>query len=160
MLRMFLVLTLLTGAVYPLVVTAIAKLIAPHASRGSLIEHKGSIVGSSLIAQKFKDPKYFWPRPSFNDYKLPSGGSNYALTNAQLKKSVDERGNVPVDLLFASGSGLDPHISLNAAIFQIDRIAEARHIKKDALQRLIEEYTTFSYVNVLMLNIALDELHE
>lgn len=164
--RMFICLTLLTGIAYPLLVTGIAKLIAPSLSQGSLIEHKGHIIGSQLIAQKFKDPKYFWPRPSFIDYKpLPSGGSNFALTNALLKKAVDERksglsknSEIPNELLFASGSGLDPHISLNGALFQIDRIAKARNFNKDAIHRLIQENTTYSYVNVLMLNLALDEM--
>lgn len=160
--RMLLCLTILTGVAYPLAVTIVAKIIAPHASRGSLIEHNGNIVGSQLIAQKFKDPKYFWPRPSFIDYKpLPSGGSNFALTNALLKKAVDERkknGELPNELLFASGSGLDPHISLNAAIFQIDRIAQNRNLNKETIHHLIEKNTTYSYVNVLMLNLALDDL--
>lgn len=160
--RMFLCMTLLTGVFYPLLVTVVAKLIAPHASRGGLIEHKGKIVGAQLIAQKFKDPKYFWPRPSFIDYKpLPSGGSNFALTNALLKKAVDERkktGEVPTELLFASGSGVDPHISLNAAISQIDRIAQSRKLNKDTIHRLIQENMTYSHLNVLMLNIALDEM--
>lgn len=160
--RIFTVLTLLTGVIYPLLVTGVAKLIAPHTSQGGLIEHKGATIGAELIAQKFKDPKYFWPRPSFIDYKAsPSGGSNFALTNALLKKAVDDRNktkDTPLELLFTSGSGLDPHISLNTAIFQIDRIAEARHIKKDVILELIQKNITFSYVNVLMLNLALDDL--
>ena len=167
--RMFIILTLLTGAIYPLFITAVAKIIAPHASRGGLIEHNGAIVGAQLIAQNFKDPKYFWPRPSFINYKpLPSGGSNYALTNALLKKAVDARkaalsksGEVPNELLFTSGSGLDPHISLNAAIAQIDRVAKTRNFneeKKALIHRLIQENKTYSYVNVLMLNIALDSI--
>lgn len=158
--RMFLCMTLLTGVAYPLAVTVVAKLIAPHASRGGLIEHKGNIIGAELIVQKFKDPQYFWPRPSFIDYKpLPSGGSNFALTNALLKKAVDERkkAGVPNELLFASGSGLDPHISLNAAISQIDRIAQSRKLNKDTIHRLIQENMTHSYLNVLLLNIALDD---
>lgn len=159
MIRMFIFLTILTGGIYPLLITGVAKIIAPHASRGSLIEHKGRIVGSKLIAQGFKDPKYFWPRPSFVDYNpLPSGGSNWALTNAKLKKAVDERKAhiVPNELLFASGSGLDPHISIDAAIFQADRIATARNKDKAIILRLIQDHS--SYVNVLMLNLALDDL--
>lgn len=159
--RMFICLTLLTGVAYPLLITAVAKLIAPHASRGGLIEHKGAIVGAQLIGQNFKDPKYFWPRPSFIDYKpLPSGGSNFALTNAKLKNAVEERKkqDLPNELLFTSGSGVDPHISLNAAIFQIDRIAKSRNFSKDAVLHLIQENATYSYVNVLMLNIALDKM--
>lgn len=164
--RMFIALTLLTGAIYPLFITAVAKLIAPHASKGGLIEHNGALVGAELIAQKFKDPKYFWPRPSFIDYKpLPSGGSNYALTNALLKKAVDERKTIfpeaPNELLFASGSGIDPHISLNAAISQVDRIVKARNFneeRKDRIHHLIQKNKSYSYVNVLMLNIALDNI--
>jgi K+-transporting ATPase ATPase C chain len=167
MIRLFIYLTVLTGIVYPLLVTGIAYTLAPRLSQGSLIESKGQVIGSSLIAQGFKDPKYFWPRPSFVNYNpLPSGGSNLGPTNILLKEAVESRrknlistgSEIPSELLYASGSGLDPHISIDSALFQINRIAKLRGITPEALQKMIHEHTEFHYVNVLHLNLALDKL--
>ena len=131
------VLTLVTGIVYPVVVTAIAQLVFSHQANGSLIVKDGKVLGSALIGQPFDDPKYFWGRPSatspFGYNAASSSGSNLSPTNPALVKSVQERvdalraadpGNtapVPVDLVTASGSGLDPHISPAAALYQVNR---------------------------------------
>lgn len=173
---------ILTGLIYPLILTGIAKLTMPHQANGSLITSKGKIVGSSLIAQKFESDSYFWPRPSAVDFNtLASGGSNLGPTSFVLQETVKLRrdkllkangsnaiDSVPSDLLFASGSGLDPHISLRSAYFQIDRIAGSRkfdeHDKK-SLSDLIGSMAIYPYgflgpviVNVLELNLALDGL--
>ncbi len=158
-LRLFLLMSVLTGVIYPVFVTGIAKVLFPRLSSGSLIERQGKIVGSELIAQSFKDPKYFWPRPSFTNYEtVPSSGSNYGPTNAHLKKMVEERKGLPGELIFNSGSGLDPHISLSTARFQISRIAKARNIPVEKLEHLIQtQLINGSYINVLNTNMALDE---
>jgi len=175
----FLVLTLLTGIVYPLLVTAFAQLF-PNAAAGSVIERDGKAVGSALIGQPFSEPKYFWSRPSATS-PMPyngasSSGSNLGPTNKALADAVADRvkalrdadpGNeapVPADLVTASGSGLDPHISPQAAQYQIARVARARHVSEDALRRLVAAHTegrTLGFlgeprVNVLELNLALD----
>jgi K+-transporting ATPase ATPase C chain len=172
-LRIYLILTLLTGILYPLAITGVAQLLFPKQANGSRIAENGKLIGSDLLVQKFESPRYFWPRPSSADYAtVPSGASNKGPTSADLKKSIDERRakfgkDAPVDLLTASGSGLDPHISPEAARFQIVRVAAARNIS-------IQEVTTFvdltieepqlgflgeRRVNVLKLNLALDQLH-
>ena len=180
--RFLLWMTLLTGIIYPFVITAIGQIAMKHAASGSLLEHKGKVVGSSLIAQKFESEKYFWPRPSANDYNgLASGGSNLGPTSADLKKAIEKRkaailkahsgtdaSKIPPELLFASGSGLDPHISPEAADFQIDRIAKARGLGKEDIKKLVQNNTQGPFlqflgppcVNVLTLNIALDELSQ
>jgi K+-transporting ATPase ATPase C chain len=174
------VMTVLTGVVYPVVVTAIAQLVFPHQANGSLIVKDGKIVGSALIGQPFDDPKYFWGRPSatspFGYNAGASSGSNLSPTNPALVKSVQERvdalraadpGNtaaVPVDLVTASGSGLDPHISPAAALYQVNRVAKARKREPDAVRELVDRHTErrqFGFlgeprVNVLALNLALD----
>ncbi|PYN93049.1 MAG: potassium-transporting ATPase subunit C [Candidatus Rokuibacteriota bacterium] len=174
------VLTVVTGVVYPMVVTAIAQLIFPHQANGSLIVKDGKVVGSALIGQPFDDPKYFWGRPSatspFGYNAASSSGSNQSPTNPDLIKAVQSRvealraadpGNaapVPVDLVTASGSGLDPHISPAAALYQVQRVAKARKMDAGAVQQLVEQHTegrTFGVlgerrVNVLALNLALD----
>jgi K+-transporting ATPase ATPase C chain len=171
-LRIYLVLTLLTGIIYPLAMTGVAQLLFPKQANGSRIIENGKVVGSDLIAQKFESPRYFWPRPSSADYAtVPSGASNKGPTSADLKKSIDERrakfGNdAPVDLLTASGSGLDPHISPEAARLQIARVAAARNISIQKITTLvyqtIEEpqlgFLGESRVNVVRLNRALDQL--
>ncbi len=183
-LRMFLWLTLLTGIVYPLVVTTIAQLTMKQKADGDFLSVNGKIVGSRLIAQKFQNDKYFWPRPSSTDYNtLPSGGSNLGPTSTALQKAVVERKEailktqgaakdtpIPSELLFASGSALDPHISPATAQFQIDRILKARNLDntsgRAAINNLITKLTVNRqfgfigdpYINVLELNIALDEL--
>jgi K+-transporting ATPase ATPase C chain len=169
-LRIFIVLTLLTGVIYPLAITGIAQLLFPRQANGSRIIEQDKLVGSDLIAQKFEDPKYFWPRPSAADYAtVASGASNKGPTSADLKKSIEERRekfgkDAPVDLLTASGSGLDPHISPEAARSQIPRIAAARNMSISKLSALINqtiEPPQFGFlgeprVNVLHLNRALD----
>jgi potassium-transporting ATPase KdpC subunit len=174
------VLTVVTGVVYPLVVTGIAQLLFPHQANGSLIVKDGKVLGSALIAQPFDDPKYFWARPSatspFPNNAGASSGSNLSPTNPALIKAVQDRvdalraadpGNtsrVPVDLVTASGSGLDPHISPAAALYQLPRVAKARGMSEDAVRALVDKNTEGRQlgflgeprVNVLLLNLALD----
>jgi K+-transporting ATPase ATPase C chain len=171
-LRIYIVLTLLTGIIYPLAITGVAQLLFPRQANGSRILAQEKLVGSDLIAQKFESPRYFWPRPSAADYAtVASGASNKGPTAADLKKSIDERrqkfgAHAPVDLLTASGSGLDPHISPEAALSQIPRVAAARHIPADKIVSLvgkIAEAPQLGFlgeprVNVLRLNRALDQL--
>jgi K+-transporting ATPase ATPase C chain len=175
-LKMFAILTLLTGFLYPLLITAVAQISFPHKAQGSLISKDDQRVGSLLIGQKFEDPKYFWGRPSAVDYNpLPSGGSNLGPTSSALKEAVEKRkaalrggeeGEIPVDLLFASGSGLDPHISPQAAQFQVNRVAKNRGIDPAVLVALIKSHTEGRSwgvlgeprVNVLRLNLALDDI--
>jgi K+-transporting ATPase ATPase C chain len=179
---LFLVLTLLTGVVYPLVVTGISQVTFPGASAGSVIEKDGKPVGSRLIGQSFSDPKYFWSRPSATSPQpynaIASSGSNQGPLNPALTDAVKLRvealraadpGNaaaVPVDLVTASGSGLDPDISVAAANYQAARIARVRGLTPDALQKLIDAHTQGRLlgvlgeprVNVLEVNLALDAL--
>lgn len=178
--------TFLTGLVYPLVVTGIAQLIFPHQANGSLIEQNGQVVGSELIGQPFDDPVYFWGRPSatgtfpYNAFDAAtltgSSGSNYGPLNPALFEMVeaqvaalqaadpDNTAPIPVDLVTASASGLDPHISVAAAIYQIPRVAAARNMSEAELRDLVNQYTEGRQlgflgeprVNVLQLNLALD----
>jgi K+-transporting ATPase ATPase C chain len=179
-LRMLAVLTALTGVIYPLLVTGIARVAFPAAASGSLIEAHGRAVGSTLIGQPFDDPKYFWSRPSATSpqpYNAgASSGSNLGPLNPALVDAVTARvkalrnadpGNVapvPIDLVTASGSGLDPHISIAAAEFQLARVARVRGLPQEKLRALIDQNTegrTFGVlgeprVNILKLNLALD----
>jgi K+-transporting ATPase ATPase C chain len=179
---MLLILTVLTGLAYPLAVTGLAQLLFPHQANGSLILRDGKVIGSKLIGQYFDKPEYFWGRPSatapFPYNAAASGGSNLGPTNPALIEAVKARvaalraadpGNespVPVDLVTASGSGLDPHISPAAAFYQVKRVARARDVDEDRLKGLIDRYTEgrrFGLlgerrVNVLQLNLALDAL--
>jgi K+-transporting ATPase ATPase C chain len=171
-LRIYIVLTLLTGIFYPLAMTGIAQLLFPKQANGSKIVENGKVIGSDLLAQKFESPRYFWPRPSTADYAtVASGASNKGPTSADLKKSIDERqakfGNdAPVDLLTASGSGLDPHISPEAARSQIQRVAKARKMSIQQISALVDQATEqpqFGFlgeprVNVLRLNQTLDQV--
>ncbi|MDR3388462.1 MAG: potassium-transporting ATPase subunit KdpC [Rudaea sp.] len=174
-------LTVLTGIVYPLAVTGAAQLLFHHAANGSLIERDGKTYGSELIGQPFDDPKYFWSRPSatapFADNPSASGASNLGPNNSALADAVKQRidalraadpGNaiklVPVDLVTASGSGLDPHISPAAAKYQVARVARVRAMTEADVARLVGQATegrTFGVlgeprVNVLKLNLLLD----
>jgi len=182
-LKIFLFFTVLTGIIYPLFVTGIAQIVFPAKANGSLIVKNKQVIGSELIGQQFDSVIYFSSRPSAVSYNpLPSGGSNYGLTNARLKNLVDQRRRnfdtynqldslteIPSEMLFASASGLDPHISPEAAILQVDRIAKARNFNKEQKQELIELVNTCtekpqffllgeSRINVLMLNLKLDRI--
>lgn len=171
-LRMLIALTILTGIAYPLLVTGLGQTLFPRQAGGSLIDVGGRVVGSALVAQKFEKGIYFQSRPSAVDYNpLPSGGSNLAPTSKKLKDQVAAGRakwgeGVPQDLLFASGSGLDPHVSPEAALYQIPRVAKARGLAEDELRRLVENHIEpvqlgflgEPRVNVLMLNLALDRL--
>jgi K+-transporting ATPase ATPase C chain len=173
-------LTAVTGIAYPGLVTGIARLAFPREANGSAVVRDGRVVGSELLGQPFSDPRHFWGRPSATGPQPYNGGastgSNLAATNPVLTEAVTARvaalraadpGNpapVPVDLVTASGSGLDPHISPAAARYQAGRVARARGLPEDAVLALIAEHTegrTFGVlgeprVNVLALNLALD----
>ncbi len=172
--------TVITGVVYPLVVTGIAQVLFPVQANGSLIVRDGMVLGSTLIGQPFDDPRYFWGRPSattpFGYNAGASSGSNLSPTNPDLVKAVQGRvealraadpGNtapVPVDLVTASGSGLDPHISPAAALYQVSRVARERKFSRETVLTLVERHTEGRFwgllgeprVNVLALNLALD----
>jgi potassium-transporting ATPase KdpC subunit len=181
--KIFLFFTVLTGIIYPLFVTGIAQIVFPAKANGSLIVKNKQVIGSELIGQQFDSSIYFSSRPSVVSYNpLPSGGSNYGLTNTKLKALVTERRRgfiafnqldslteIPSEMLFASASGLDPHISPKAASLQIDRIAKARNFTAEQKQKLVEcvkantEAPQFfflgeSRINVLMLNLGLDRI--
>ncbi len=170
-LKLFLCMTVITGIFYPLVVWAGAQALFKGKAEGSLVRVNGVVAGSGLVGQKFSRPEYFWPRPSATGYDpMPSGGSNLSLTSAQLGAAVKERrkgfvrAEVPADLLFASGSGLDPHISPDAALIQCDRVAAARGVSKGDIIYLVNTVTEQRQagflgeprVNVLLLNLILD----
>ena len=182
-LKIFLFFTILTGILYPLTITGIAQVLFPDKANGSLIVNDNKIVGSELIGQQFDSVIYFTARPSAISYNpLPSGGSNYGLTNTRLKTLVEERKTrfldfnrldsltiIPSEMLFASASGLDPHISQKAALLQVERIVKARKFNSLQEQNLIQsikditEKPQFSVlgeerVNILKLNIEIDEI--
>ena len=180
-LRMLVALTVLTGIAYPLLVTGIAQLAFPRQANGSLVETGGKTVGSTLIGQPFSDPKYFWSRPSATSPQpynaMASSGSNQGPRNPALADAVKDRikalrdadpeskGAVPADLVTASGSGLDPEISVAAADFQVHRVAKARGLAEDKVRALVAANTSGrtlgvlgeARVNVLTLNLALDQ---
>lgn len=189
-LALLLLLTLLTGAIYPLVVTGIAQAVFPRQANGSLIVENGRPVGSELIGQQFDAPEYFWGRLSatgafpYNAFnaatRTGSSGSNYGPMNAALIQAARNRidaleagdpsngAPIPVDLVTASGSGLDPHISVSAAYYQVHRVAQRRGLEDAAVRALVDQYTQGrqffilgeARVNVLQLNLALDRLAE
>ncbi len=186
MLVLFVLFTVLTGVIYPVAVTGIAQVLFPHQGNGSLILKEGKAVGSELIGQAFDDPKYFWGRLSatgtfpynaFNaEHLTGSSGSNDGPLNPALLEMVTARVDalkaadpentlpLPVDLVTASSSGLDPHISVAAALYQLPRVARTRGVSEDAVRALVDQYTEgrqFFFlgeprVNVLKLNLALD----
>ena len=176
------VMILLTGIIYPLLVTIVAQVIFPHQANGSLIESRGKYLGSELIGQQFDQEGYFWGRPSTTQPSPYNGsassGSNYGPSNEELlvniqkriealKKSDPENNmSIPVDLVTYSASGLDPHISQAAALYQVPRIARQRHLSEEELQETVNLFTEgrqFGFlgeprVNILRLNLALDEI--
>jgi K+-transporting ATPase ATPase C chain len=174
---------IVTGILYPIAITAIAQIAFSDQANGSLVMRDGKLVGSALLAQQFVGTKYFWPRPSAATYGTgPTGlnagsGSNLGPTSAQLQTNVRANAKalrdaqklsadapVPADLVFASASGVDPHISPEAARFQAGRVADARGMKKDQVDALVEKFVEppqwgflgQARVNVLLLNLALD----
>ena len=181
--KFLLVMTILTGIAYPFFITGVAQLVFPAKANGSLVLKDGKIIGSRLIGQKFDSIIYFWSRPSAIGYNpVPSGASNYGPTSDTLKKQVKARSllfmsknlitdntAIPKEMIFASGSGLDPHISPEAALLQLERVAAARNLnepQKQKVKQLIkiktEEPQFFFFgeprINVFELNLALDEI--
>lgn len=184
----FVLLSLITGIIYPYLVTGIAQVAFPYQANGSVIVVDGQAVGSELIGQQFDDPKYFWGRLSatgtfpynaFNaDNLTASSGSNYGPLNPALTDMVqaridalkaadpDNTAPIPVDLVTASGSGLDPHISVAAALYQVARVARERGLSEEQVQQLVDQNTEGRQlfilgeprVNVVKLNLALDRL--
>ena len=179
-LLMLIAFTVLTGLIYPFLVTGIAQVVFPYRANGSLIQRDGKAIGSELIGQPFSSPKYFWSRPSATSpypyNAASSSGSNQGPTNPALTDAVaarikalrdadpENKAPVPVDLVTASASGLDPHISLAAAEYQVNRVAKARSVDPAKVRTLVSKYTEGRDlgflgepgVNVLKLNLALD----
>ncbi|MGZ3742509.1 MAG: potassium-transporting ATPase subunit KdpC [Pseudobdellovibrionaceae bacterium] len=177
-----LALTILTGIAYPLLVTGVSISLFKDKAQGQLVSIDGKVLASNIIAQKITSPKYFWPRPSGADYNASSSsGTNLGPTSSELKKQYEARlkvlkeihpdqGEPPQDLLFASGSGLDPEISPAAAAYQLNRVAKARNLTHEQvikLKTLVDDYTEGptlgfigeSRVNVMRLNLALDRIN-
>ena len=182
-LKFLLLMTILTGIIYPLLMTGLAQLTFPAKANGSLVKKEGKVIGSELIGQKFDTSIYFWSRPSAIGYNpIPSGASNYGPTSDTLKKQVIARRilfatknsitdilAIPKEMIFASGSGLDPHISPEAAMLQLARVATARNLDETKLQQVrqliknMTEKPQFSLfgeprINVFDLNLALDKI--
>lgn len=182
-LRIFAILVLITGVAYPLVVTLFAQLVFFDKANGSLIYQNGKVVGSRLVGQSFTDQSYFWGRPSPGGYNPTlSGGSNLGPTSAKLDSLVrtrrgefiranglDSSATVPSEMLCASGSGLDPHISLESALLQLNRVAKARSLETADRERLLHLIYKLSrpadlavgklrYVNVLELNLEINRM--
>jgi K+-transporting ATPase ATPase C chain len=180
---LFISLSILTGVLYPVVVTIIGQLAFPHQAAGSLVHRAdGTLTGSALIGQPFSDPKYFWSRPSATSDSpyngLASGGSNLGPTNPDLIKQVADRigtlqssglpAPMPADLVMASGSGLDPHITLEAALLQLPRVAKARKLEEARVYLLVQEHLEgrqlgflgVPRINVVKLNLALEKLED
>ena len=168
------------GLLYSSVATGLGQLLFPAQSNGSLIEKSQRIEGSSLVAQNFQNPRYFMSRPSAANYDpMAMSGSNLAVTNPELKAKIEQRlvdtakanhvdeNQIPSDLVTASGSGIDPHISPEAAQLQVERIAQLRHLSTQQVMNIVHQHTEskqfgllgLARVNVLELNLALDQLH-
>jgi K+-transporting ATPase ATPase C chain len=181
--RIFLFFTILTGILYPLFMTGLAQLCFPYKANGSLIMKEGKIIGSELIGQKFDSNIYFWSRPSAIGYNpVPSAASNYGPTSDTLKKlvtarrilfanenSITDMTVIPAEMVFASGSGLDPHISPQAALLQVDRVSSTRNFDPCQKQRLLQRIKDLTEspqflvlgekrINVLLLNLELDRI--
>jgi K+-transporting ATPase ATPase C chain len=182
-LKFLVLMIILTGLVYPGLVTIITSIFSPNEAQGSLVKSNGVIIGSKLIGQNFDSQKYFWSRPSFNNYNpLPSGASNLCVSNPLLINKVIQREkdfyqankikedlNIPPEMVTASASGLDPHISPTAAFLQVNRIAQARGMDRAGQDKLIDlvndltENRQFSFlgeprINVFLLNLKIDSL--
>jgi K+-transporting ATPase ATPase C chain len=180
----FFLLSVLTGIVYPLLVTGVAQLAFPEKANGSLIRSEGGSAGSELVGQPFDDPKYFWGRlsatPDFPYNSASSSGSNLGPSNPALVEAVKTRvaalqkadpentSSIPIDLMTSSGSGLDPHLSPGAAFYQVPRVARARGLSEDQVRHLVSQFIEPRQwgflgeprVNVLKLNLSLDRLRE
>jgi K+-transporting ATPase ATPase C chain len=184
-LKFLLLMTILTGIIYPVSMTGFAQLIFPYKANGSLIMKEGKIIGSELIGQKFDSSIYFWSIPSAIGYNpVPSGASNWGPVSDTLRKlvvyrqnffansnSITDKLSIPKEMVFASGSGLDPHISSEGALMQVDRIAKARHLDNTEKEKLIVKIKNLTEapqflllgeerINVLNLNIELDKIGE
>jgi K+-transporting ATPase ATPase C chain len=184
-LKFILGMTILTGIIYPLFMTGVAQVIFPSKANGSMIIKDGKVIGSALIGQKSDSAVYFWPRPSAIDYNpIPSSGSNLGPTSDKLKKQMLERRkafavknsikdttSIPIEMIFASSSGLDPHISPGAAMMQLNRVAASRNFNETQKQKVREliksrtERPQFSIlgeprINVFELNLALDKIRK
>ncbi|MGE5398235.1 MAG: potassium-transporting ATPase subunit KdpC [Chitinophagales bacterium] len=179
---LLLIMTVLTGIIYPLMVTGIAQIIFPRQADGITVKKGDETVGYQLIGQEFTSPKYFHSRPSASGYNsLSSGGSNLGPTNKELLRKVDQTAKtvrkenemlstdaVPADLVTSSGSGLDPHISPKSAYIQVNRVAKARNLSEDTVKNLVDDYTEGRQlgvlgeprVNVLLLNARLDSIND
>jgi potassium-transporting ATPase KdpC subunit len=181
--KIFALFTVLCGIAYPLLITGIAQVAFPEKANGSLIVQDNKVIGSELIGQKFDSENYFWSRPSATDYSaMPSGGSNCGPSSLKLKQLVADRTaqwmksnptsapeKIPSEMLLASASGLDPHISPKAALLQVDRIVKVRNLDDNQKQKLLKtilelsESPQFSFlgderINVLVLNLELNKL--
>ena len=177
------ILTFLTGIIYPIFITSLSRIIFPDKAEGSLIISDGRVIGSELIGQKFDSVAYFWSRPSAIDYSpIPSGASNLGPTSDKLLKMAKERKarfinenfldsniTIPAEMIHASASGLDPHISPNAALLQVERICKVRNFSSDEKQTLLSiidkqtekpQYLIFGEerINILLLNLELDKI--
>ncbi|HBC77115.1 MAG TPA: potassium-transporting ATPase subunit KdpC [Bacteroidales bacterium] len=181
--KFLMIMTIMTGIIYPFLMTGLAQLIFPARANGSLVMKDGRIAGSELVGQKFDSNIYFWPRPSAIDYNpIPSGASNLGPTSDKLKKQVKERRRlfvinnlitdttaIPKEMLFASASGLDPHISPESALLQLNRVAGGRNLDEVQIQKVKQliknktqgpQYFLFGEprINVFDLNLALDSI--
>jgi potassium-transporting ATPase KdpC subunit len=183
----FALVTIITGVIYPLVITGLGQVLFPYQANGSLLVQDGQVVGSALIGQHTNDPRYFWSRPSSINYMqsttsgvlTASGATSYSWTNSRLATQIAERTEairaannlnenllIPSDLLFASASGLDPHITPEGAALQVERVAAARGLELTQVEDLVAQYIEAPQlgvfgqprVNVLLLNLALDSI--